>query len=139
MTETDLLQRALAAEHAAVYGYGVAGARLRGRARADATKAYEAHLASRNSLLVTIADSGAMPAAAAPAYDLPFAVRTGKQAQKLAAALEDGIAATYADVVAGTSGSVRGMAALAMQEAAVRGARWRGRSVAFPGLPERAS
>lgn len=139
MSEIDTLQRALAAEHAAVYGYGVAGARLRGRARVDATKAYDGHLARRTALLTRLIDAGATPTPAAAAYDLPFAVRTGGQARKLAVALEDGIAATYADVVAESSGEIREMAALALQEAAVRAARWRRRSVAFPGLRERAS
>lgn len=137
MSETDALQRALAGEHAAIYGYGVAGARMRGRARADATTAYDDHLARRTMLLAKIADAGVAPAPAAAAYDLPFRVRTAKEAQNLAVTLEEGIASTYADVVAETQGEVREMAALALQEAAVRAARWRGRSVAFPGLRER--
>ena len=39
------LQAALAAEHAAVYGYGVVGGRIGEERRSDARAAYEAHRA----------------------------------------------------------------------------------------------
>jgi hypothetical protein len=137
MTGPEGLQQALAAEHAAVFGYGVVGAQLRGTARAEARAAYDAHLARRDRLTALLADAGQTPVAAAPAYDLPRRVATADQARALAVELEEGVAVTYADVVAATTATERALAATALQEAAVRAARWRRRSVAFPGLPER--
>ena len=58
---------------------------------------------------------------------------------RLAAELEDRIAGVYADLVRATEGERRGAAADALREAAVRAVRWRGGSVAFPGLAERAA
>src|SRR6185295_16208321 len=49
-TTTRALQSVLAAEHATVYGYGVAGARLTGAARNRALAAYDHHRASRDEV-----------------------------------------------------------------------------------------
>jgi hypothetical protein len=62
--------------------------------------------------------------------DSPTAVR-------LAAELEDRVAGVYSDLVRATTGARRREAAGALREAAVRAVRWRGGSVAFPGLAER--
>jgi Domain of unknown function (DUF4439) len=110
----DALQAALAAEHAAVYGYGAAGARLRGDAETQARAAYDAHRARRDQLTQLIRSRQGAPVAAAPAYALPFPVRTPAEATRLAAQL----------------------AVRALQEAAVRAVSWRGTSVPFPGLSE---
>ncbi|MBZ4324596.1 DUF4439 domain-containing protein, partial [Streptomyces huiliensis] len=59
-------------------------------------------------------------------------------AVRLAAELESRVAVVYADLVAAADGALRGEAAAALREAAVRGTRWRGGSVAFPGLVGRA-
>ncbi|MGC3005519.1 DUF4439 domain-containing protein, partial [Streptomyces sp. G35A] len=45
------LQAALAAEHAAVYGYGVVGGRIGKDRRAEARAAYDAHRARRDALV----------------------------------------------------------------------------------------
>ncbi|GGO93575.1 ferritin-like domain-containing protein [Wenjunlia tyrosinilytica] len=132
------LQSALAAEHAAVYGFGVVGAKLDGARRTRARNAYDAHRSRRDALERTVRDLGAQPAAAAPAYALPFSVTDEAAALRLAAVLEDRVAAVYADVVRETRGHLREEAARALREAAVRAVGWRGRGVAFPGLPERA-
>ena len=79
-----------------------------------------------------------VPVAAAAAYALPFPVSDPVAAVRLAAVLEDRVAGVYADVVRATGGERRGTAAEALREAAVRAVRWRGGSVAFPGLAERA-
>ncbi|WP_449345642.1 DUF4439 domain-containing protein, partial [Streptomyces narbonensis] len=42
MSALDAAQAALAAEHAAVYGYGVVGGRIGTTRRAEATAAFEA-------------------------------------------------------------------------------------------------
>jgi hypothetical protein len=136
MSELEALQKALAGEHAAVYGYGLVGARLGGRDRAAARAAYDAHLARRDRLAAMISGQSATPEPALPAYEPPFPVTDAASAVALAVTLEDGLAATYADGVAQTAGATRELMVRALYEAAVRATRWRGTSTPFPGLPE---
>ncbi|MFI2645946.1 ferritin-like domain-containing protein [Streptomyces sp. NPDC018610] len=136
--ELTAVQAALAAEHAAVYGYGVVGGRIVRERRAEARTAYDAHRARRDALVRRVRDLGGRPAAAAAAYALPFAVPDSAAAVRFAAVLEDRVAGVYSDLVRATSGERRRDAAGALREAAVRAVRWRGGSVAFPGLAERA-
>ncbi|MCX4697546.1 ferritin-like domain-containing protein [Streptomyces sp. NBC_01352] len=137
--ELKALQAALAAEHAAVYGYGVVGGRIRGGRRTEAKAAYDAHRARRDALAREVRDAGGTPVAAAAAYALPFPVPDSAAAVRLAAELEDRLAGVYSDLVRAAEGGRRGTAAEALREAAVRAVRWRGESVAFPGLAERAA
>ena len=136
--DTAALRDALAAEHAVVYGYGVAGARLSGTARRRAERLVDRHRAGRDELVSIVRDRGGDPVAAAPTYALPFPVRTAEQARALATLLEERLAAVWADAVADLTGDLRRLAVDRMTEAAVAAARWRGGSVPFPGLPERA-
>ncbi|MFB8212175.1 ferritin-like domain-containing protein [Streptomyces sp. NPDC048567] len=131
-------QAALAAEHAAVYGYGVAGGRVAAARRAEATAAFHAHRARRDALVRTVRDLGGEPVASDAAYALPFAVPDAAAAVRLAAVLEDRVGYVYSDLVRAADGSLRRSAADALREAAVRAARWRGSGVPFPGLAERA-
>ncbi|MBV9024087.1 MAG: ferritin-like domain-containing protein [Streptomycetaceae bacterium] len=131
-------QAALAAEYAALYGYGVVGARVGAGRRSDARAAYDAHRAQRDALTRTIHGLHADPVAAAPAYALPFPVPDQAAAVRLAAYLEDRIAGTYADLVRTARGDLRRDAAAALRDAALRAVRWRGSGTAFPGLIERA-
>lgn len=133
----DSLQAALAGEHAAVYGYGALGARLPPARRAAARSAQASHLARRDRLVATLRAAGAGPVAALPAYEVPDDLDAAG-AVALAAAIEERVCACYADVVLAATASQRAAAAAAMGEAAVRAASWRGTSVPFPGLPERA-
>jgi Domain of unknown function (DUF4439) len=128
------LQAALAAEHAAVYGYGVAGAHLSGARRRAAAQDWQIHQASRDALTAMIAALGAQPVAAAAAYRLPFPVSTGRAAVMLAAFLEDRVATAYLGVVALSEARLRMFGARALESAALRAAGWRGRTLAFPGL-----
>ncbi|MEZ7005943.1 ferritin-like domain-containing protein [Streptomyces sp. AD55] len=134
----EALQAALAAEHAAVYGYGVVGGRIGEGRRTEARAAYDAHRARRDALAREVRDLGGRPVAAAAGYTLPFPVRDAASAVRLAAELEDGVAGVYSDLVRAADGARRATAAGALREAAVRAVRWRGGSVAFPGLAERA-
>ncbi|MEU6978868.1 ferritin-like domain-containing protein [Streptomyces sp. NPDC046371] len=138
MTALDAAQAALAAEHAAVYGYGVVGARVGEARRAEATAAYEGHRARRDALRRTVRDLGGEPVAAAAAYELPFDVPDTAAAIRLAAVLEDRVGGVYSDLVRSADGPLRKDAAAALREAAVRAVRWRGSDVTFPGLAERA-
>ncbi|MCD9876810.1 ferritin-like domain-containing protein [Streptomyces guryensis] len=137
--ELKALQAALAAEHAAVYGYGVVGGRIRPGRRTEARAAYDAHRARRDALTREVRDLGGAPVAAAAAYALPFAVPDSAAAVRLATELEDRVAGVYSDLVRATGGERRRAAAGALREAAVRAVRWSGESVAFPGLAERAA
>ncbi|MFE0776137.1 DUF4439 domain-containing protein [Streptomyces sp. NPDC058861] len=138
MSALDAVQAALAAEHAAVYGYGVVGGRIGAERRAEAAAAYEAHRARREVLRRAVRDLGGAPVAAAAAYGLPFRVTDPAGAVRLAAVLEDRVAGVYSDLVRATEGPARREAAAALREAAVRAVRWRGGDVTFPGLAERA-
>lgn len=129
------LQAALAAEHAAVYGYGVAGAMLSGAEQSMALNDWKAHQEARDTLEAMIVKLGATPAAAAAAYELPFAVRDARSARLLATALEEGVARAYLGLVAVTDQTLRTFGALAMLPPANRAAAWRGSTVAFPGMP----
>ncbi|MEV7524127.1 ferritin-like domain-containing protein [Streptomyces sp. NPDC091371] len=130
-------QAALAAEHAAAYGYGVIGARTSGARATQARESYGTHLARRDALTRTVRELGGAPRAAEAAYALPFEVRTAADAERLAAEIEDRVAGAYSDLVRAAQGPLRREAADALSAAAVRAARWRGVGVAFPGLPER--
>ncbi|MDQ0751654.1 hypothetical protein QF034_005885 [Streptomyces africanus] len=136
--ELRAVQAALAAEHAAVYGYGVVGGRISDGRRAEARSAYDAHRARRDALVREVKDLGGRPVAAAAGYALPFPVPDAAAAVRLAAELEDRVAGVYSDLVRAAGGARRTLAAEALREAAVRAVRWRGESVAFPGLAERA-
>jgi hypothetical protein len=134
----SVLQTALGNEHAAVYGYGVLAVHLTGAQRDAARNAYDTHRARRDVLIGLIEAQGDKPVAAAPAYTIPFPVATAADATRLAAQLEERLGASYADVVQATTGDTRRTGLEWLTDAAVRAVRWRGTSVAFPGLPERA-
>jgi hypothetical protein len=137
-TDRRELQELLAAEHAVVYGYGVAGSKLRGAARDHADRSWTAHRARRDDLVARIAGLGDSPVPPEASYALPFRVRTAADARTLATLLEERLAATWADAVAALTSALRTYAVAGLTDAAVAAARWRGGSVPFPGLPERA-
>ncbi|MFD3545130.1 ferritin-like domain-containing protein [Streptomyces sp. NPDC058655] len=133
----EAAQAALAAEHAAAYGYGVIGARTAPERANEAREAHGAHLARRDALTRTVRELGGSPRPSEAAYTLPFAVRTPGDAERLAAEIEDRVAGAYSDLVRSAEGPLRREAADALSAAALRAARWRGVGVAFPGLAER--
>jgi hypothetical protein len=128
------LQRALAAEQAACYGYGVLGAHLAGARQAAASTDWVAHQRVRDQLAAMITARGGKPAPAEVAYRLPGAVQTPAQAMALAAALEDRVGQSYAALVALPGASLRLFAAGQLRAAALRAEAWRGTTEAFPGL-----
>ncbi|MBB0230917.1 DUF4439 domain-containing protein [Streptomyces calidiresistens] len=138
--ELSATRAALAAEHAAVYGYGVAGAAAGdGGAGPELRQAWSGHRSRRDALVRRIRDLGGEPPAAAAGYALPFEVTDDASALALAAELETRVAAVYADLVRSSGGDARREAAVALREAAVLAARWHGRAVAFPGVAEHAA
>ena len=128
------LQAALAAENAAIFGYGVAGAHLTGSSQAAAEQAWTGHNQARDGLAAMISARGAVPAAAQPFYRLPFRVHDASSATRLAAYLEDGVTRAYLGLVAVGDQRLRRFGAMATQDAAERAASWRGSTQAFPGL-----
>ena len=133
------LQAALAAENAAIFGYGVAGAHLTGSRWAAAEQDWTGHNQARDILAAMISRLGAAPVPAQAFYQLPFRVHDATSAMALAACLEDGVTRAYLGLVAVSDQRLRRFGALAMQGAAQRAAFWRGRTQAFPGLSPTAS
>lgn len=136
MTALEALQAALAAEHATVYGYGVAGAVLRGGDRNYAVRALDTHIALRDRMITMVMDLHGKPVVAQPAYQLPQPVVDQTSARALAAHLETGGAGSLWDLVAASppGGRLRSLAIGWLSEAAVRAVHW-GAQQALPGQP----
>lgn len=134
------LQSALAAEHAAVWGYGVLGAALSGGELRSAGEADTGHRDRRDQLAGIISDRGAVPVAPRPAYALPFAVRTVDDARQCAVLLEQRTgAAWYYLVGAADTRELRQAAVAGLTDTALWATRWRAlvtptaATVPFPG------
>ncbi|GAA0406789.1 hypothetical protein GCM10009530_68770 [Microbispora corallina] len=134
---TAALARALSAEHAAVYAYGVIGGKTSGGLRGRATSAFDAHRARRDQLRTLIAGRGGTPSEAGPAYRLPFEVRTAADAVRLAVLVEERLTTAYLELAADPDPALRRIAALAAQECATRAYGWQPVVAAFPGMPGR--
>jgi Domain of unknown function (DUF4439) len=130
------LQDALAAEDAAIFGYGVAGAYLSGSRKSAAEQDWTGHNEARDTLTAMISALGVAPTAARAFYQLPFAVHDAATAMALASYLEDGVTTAYLGIVAVSEVRLRTFGALAMQAAAQRAAFWRGTTEPFPGLDQ---
>jgi hypothetical protein len=128
------LQAALAAEDAAIFGYGVAGAHLSGTRKSAAERDWTGHNEARDTLTAMISARGVTPVAAQAFYRLPSQVHDTASAMALAAYLEDGVTRAYLGLVAVSDQRLRRFGALAMQGSAGRAAFWRGTTQAFPGL-----
>jgi len=140
MTLADALQTTLEAEHAAVYVYGVLGARTSASAEpllyGDLVAAYSAHRGRRDQLRTMLHDLGETPVAAEPAYELPSPLRTPAQVTRAAREIEASCATTYAWLVANAVGDDRRWAVNALTNAAVRELTFRGSPEIFPGAGE---
>ncbi len=134
ITAAAALRAAAAAEDAAIFGYGVAGAQLTGSRQDAAVQDWTAHQKARDTLAAMIMRLGAPPVAAQAFYQLPFPVHDAASAMAFAAYLEDGVTRAYLGIVAVSDQRLRDFGALAMQVCAGRAAYWRGRTQAFPGL-----
>lgn len=140
MTTLDALQTALAAEHAAVYVYGVLGAQASRSAtpalHAAVTEAYDAHRGRRDELTRFVLDAGGTPVASEPTYDLPEPLGSAERVTAAALDLELAGAETYAWLVANTVGPGRRWAVQALTGTAVRVLTFRGSPEIFPGASE---
>ncbi|MGH3721148.1 MAG: ferritin-like domain-containing protein [Pseudonocardiaceae bacterium] len=139
----DALQRALGAEHAAIWVYGVVGAfvgdGLGGRLGAAAA----AHQTRRDATERMLIDAGAPPVPPEPGYLTPEPVTDAASALRLAITAETDAAAAWRSVIERSTADpdLRGAALDALTGAAVQAARWRTASgstpptVPFPGAP----
>ncbi len=138
----DALQGCLAAEHAAVYGYGVLGGVLAGTTAPDsadqvlAAATYVEHRRRRDDLTALITSRETEPVAADPAYEISGKVATPAQCRALARLLEDRCAQTYADAVSRCVGSDRELTARGLTASALRLVSWGADPEPFPGLAE---
>ncbi|MCC5575100.1 ferritin-like domain-containing protein [Microtetraspora sp. AC03309] len=131
----DPLGKVLSAEHAAVYAYGVVGARTKGALRTRATAGFDAHRARRDRLRALIVQRGGTPPEPAPTYPLPFEVKDQSDAVRLATLIEERVVTAYLELAADEDASLRRLAAQAMQEGATRAYGWHPAVGAFPGMP----
>jgi hypothetical protein len=141
-TENAALSDALAAEHAAVWGYGVVGAALADNARPHAADAESAHRAVRDQVSALLAGRKADVVDAQGAYALPFPVLSAVDAAALGVALEEGVAKAWARVLdQAAERSTRELAVGVLSATEVRAVGWRvaaGKTpvtTPFPGLP----
>jgi hypothetical protein len=141
--EAEALNAALAAEHAAVWGYGVVGATLAPDKQKLAAEAESAHRDARDGLVAVLSEHGADPVDAEGAYELPFPVLSEVDAAKLAVTLEDGVSGAYVRLLGNAAEqATRELAVAALGTTEVRAVPWRIRAKetpvthAFPGLPE---
>jgi ferritin-like protein len=131
---SDAWSTALAAEHAAIFGYGVVGAHLDAATQGPAREAEAVHRSRRDALIVRIADASATPPASAAAYQLPFAVTDRASALRLAVALEEGAARAWRPAIGVTTGDERKLALEALTDCSIRATRWRQLAGVFPAL-----
>ena len=140
--EASALNAALAAEHAAIWGYGVVGPALPADRRAQASAAENAHRDARDRLVALLSERDADPVGPEGGYELPFPVLSEADAATLAVTLEDGVAAAYVRVLADAAeAATRELAVSVLGATEVRAVTWRARAGQtpvtnpFPGLP----
>jgi hypothetical protein len=122
---TDRLADALRGEHAAIYAYGVLGARLDGATVPFAAQAESAHRARRDALMLRLGTPGTPAPPAEPAYALPAPVTDQAGALRLAITIEERCAALWRQALPDTGGDDRAMAVDALTDCAVRATKAR--------------
>lgn len=140
MSELDALQATLADEHAALYTYGVLGARTSQAASPtlfDAlTTGYRRHRARRDQLRLYVLDAGAEPVAAEVAYVVDDALQQPAQLERAALDLETASTGTLLALVATSSGAVRGWALTEAVWSSTWLLGYGGTPTTWPGAPE---
>jgi hypothetical protein len=140
MTVLDALQASLADEHAALYTYGVLGART-SQATSPAlfdtmTSGYRRHRARRDQLQLMVREAGGEPVAAEVAYDLDGSLRRPPQLERAAADLEAESVEGLLALVAQSTGSVREWALTEATWSAVWRLQLGEAAETWPGAPE---
>jgi hypothetical protein len=138
---TEAWQAALAAEHAAVFGYGLLGPRA-GADTALAAADQAAHERLRDATTAALAAAGAAPVPPAADYPALYPVPDQAAARRSALRLEDDCAAPWRSLFLQAQGrpALRRTAQANLTASAVRAVRWRRLvdprhpATAFPGL-----
>jgi hypothetical protein len=138
VTPVEALQKALAAEHAAVHLYGVLGGQS-SKSRQPTlfrrlNEAYDEHRALRDRLTVLISAKGQDPVAAEVDYTVPGPTSTASQIEAVARTIERRVTRTYGLLVENTSGSDRRWAITTLDASALRELEFGAAPGSFPGL-----
>jgi hypothetical protein len=135
----DALQQALAAEHAAIWAYGLAGAFLPPASDPALAKGTEAHTARRDATATLVKKAGVTPKSAEPGYTTPQPLTNQSSAFALLTAAETDVVSAWRSVLEHTSDTaIRKTALDALTDAAIRSMSWRqsaGQTPATPALP----
>jgi len=138
MTPVQALQKALAAEHAAVHLYGLLGAQSSKSRQptlfSTLEETYEAHRTARDQLTVLVQAKGRDPVAAEVDYVVPGPTSTPAQIEAVARRIEHRVTRTYGELVANTAGSDRRWAITALDASALREVAFGVEPSDFPGL-----
>ena len=132
------LQDTLQGEYAAVYAYGVIGARSSGEGpRLKGLKALRTHTELRDWVRGQLNAANTEPVPAAPSYKLPLAVADNASAAKAAATIENRLARSWAALAARTtvtddSVTARTFEVNTSMECATRAISWGSGVQAFP-------
>ncbi|WP_127782375.1 DUF4439 domain-containing protein [Rhodococcus sp. X156] len=144
--QQQALADAVAAEHAAVFAYGVVDAHASPQRQAWVTAVSAAHRARRDATSEALRATGATPPHAAAGYTLPVAVNDPITAAELGVRVETETAVAWRAVLErsapdASATGLRATAAAALTDCAVRAAYWRAAlttnpvTTAFPGQP----
>ena len=140
MSTLDALQKTLAAEHAALWTYGVLGARTSQSevpGLYDAlSAAYRRHRSRRDQLRTLVEEAGGAPVPAAAAYELNAPLVRSAEVQATALAIEVTGVGTLTALVARSSGSVREWALTEATWSATWQLELGGAPRTWPGAPE---
>jgi Domain of unknown function (DUF4439) len=135
---------AVAAEHGAIYGYGVVSAHSTPEDNALVAESMAQHRTRREEALVMLAEHSVSPPLPAAGYELPLEVTDPGDAAELAVRMESDTATAWRAVLEqAQTPEDRGFAVTAMTQAAVLAARWNRVlgvpqiTTAFPGGPEK--
>lgn len=140
MTTLDALQDTLAEEHAALYVYGVLGARTSQGSTPGLydvlTAAYRRHRSRRDQLRLMVEEAGGEPVAAAAAYELEPRLLRADQLEAAALDLEASAVGTMLALVARSFGAVRSWALSEATWSAAWQLELGGGPQTWPGAPE---
>ncbi|MEZ5160804.1 MAG: ferritin-like domain-containing protein [Marmoricola sp.] len=117
------MQEALADEHAAVYLFGLLGARVSSASSPrylTCSASFADHRRNRDDLSQMIAAAGDTPVASAVAYDPPGPVDTPSGIRRTAVKLEKRMTLRYGALIANTTMEQRVWAITALREGAMR-------------------
>jgi hypothetical protein len=138
MTPVEALQKALAAEHAAVHLYGVLGGQASKSQQPtlfhQLDDAYDEHRAWRDRLTVLVNAKGRDPVPAEVDYAVPGPTSTPPQIEAVARTIERRVTRTYGELVENTSGTDRQWAITALDASALRELGFGTPPRDFPGL-----